>query len=286
MKKTIIASAIAAVVAAPVAFADVKISGSVQVEYNEDTMGTFNDIVFTSSDDLGNGMTASTKMHLVKDGGKDDGSAADGSGNADMTVTIAGDFGSVTVGRQEGFQEGVFDAFASVSAAHGGGLEGTYFDAGVTGFTRDEMIKYVSPSFNGLKVGVTAQDNGSDKTKDTEAMVSYSINGLTVNAGAGSEGANDFENVNVTYKMGDLELRAAHRNIKNASVDKDTTYLAAKYTMGANTLAIGTVGGDSTDAMELSLSHALSKSTNVYISNTNPDGSTASTTFVGVKSAF
>ena len=285
MKKTIIASAIAAAVAAPVAFADVKVSGSVQVEYSEDTMNTYNDIVFSSSDDLGNGMTASTKMHLVKDGGVDDASGTSNK-NADMSVTIAGDFGSVTVGRQEGFQEGVFDAFANVSAAHGGGLEGTYFDAGTAGFTRDEMIKYVSPSFNGLKVGVTAQDNGSDKTKDTEAMVSYSANGLTVNAGAGSEGANDFENVNVTYKMGDLTLKAAHRNINNATVDKDTTYLAAKYTMGANTLAIGTVGGDSTDAMELSLSHALSKSTNVYISNTNPDGSTASSTFVGVKSAF
>ena len=195
MKKTIIASAIAAVVAAPAAMADVSVSGSVQVEYNEDTMGTFNDIVFKSSDDLGNGMSASTKIHLVKDGGVDDLNSTT-SKNADMSVTISGDFGSITAGRQEGFQEGVFDAFVGIAASHGGGLEGTYFDAGVAGFTRDEMLKYVSPSFNGLKVGVTTQDNGSDKTKDSEVMVSFSVAGLSVHAGGGSEGTNDFENVN------------------------------------------------------------------------------------------
>jgi predicted porin len=95
MKKTIIAASIAAVVAAPAAFADVSISGNVMAEFVEDQMFTNNDLVFKSSEDLGNGMKASAKYHLFHDDGN--------SSTADFSVTLSGDFGAFSMGRQEGF---------------------------------------------------------------------------------------------------------------------------------------------------------------------------------------
>jgi predicted porin len=69
MKKTIIASAIAAAVAAPAAFADVKISGMVAYEQSTkddagvstDAGNVYTDLVFTGSEDLGNGLKAGFK---------------------------------------------------------------------------------------------------------------------------------------------------------------------------------------------------------------------------------
>jgi len=73
MKKTLIASAVAAVVAAPAAFADVTISGQINQEFYDaggDTQSDLNsDIVFSGKEDLGNGVTANWKIHTFMDNG-------------------------------------------------------------------------------------------------------------------------------------------------------------------------------------------------------------------------
>jgi len=282
MKKTIIAASIAAVAAAPVAFADVSISGYISAEFVEDEMLTNNDIVFKASEDLGNGMKASAKYHMFTDSTAGGGTT---SGNtADMSITLSGDFGSLTAGRSEGFDEGVFAAFVNIDAAHDADLEGN-FDGGTAVQTRDERLKYVSPSFNGLKVGVTTQDNGTSKFEDKEYMVSYSANGLTVMAGRSDEGTNETTNIAASYKMGDLEVRAAKRDLDVNGVETDATFIGAKYTMGANTLALGPVEGDASDATIVSVAHALSKKTAVYVVNHDVDGG-ASTTLIGLSQKF
>lgn len=290
MKKTIIASAIAAVVAAPAAFADISISGSVQVEYVEDTMETRNDLVIKSSEDLGNGMKASSKFHLVKDDGLDDGTNS-GSKNADFSVTLSGDFGSISAGRMEGFQEGVFNAITGIDGSHDVDLEGNFDGkkaAGASeGFTRDEMIKYVSPSMNGLKLGVTAQDNGTDKFEDTEFMVQYSNAGLTVAANVATESDIDYTTFIAKYKMGDLEVRAASRTEEATAGDLDSTFVGAKYKMGANTFSVGSVSTDNAngDATIVGLAHALSKKTSVYVAHKDNDDSDNQTA-IGMKVKF
>jgi len=282
MKKTIIAASIAAVAAAPVAFADVSISGYISAEFVEDEMLTNNDIVFKASEDLGNGMKASAKYHMFTDSTAGGGTT---SGNtADMSITLSGDFGSLTAGRSEGFDEGVFAAFVNIDAAHDADLEGN-FDGGTAVQTRDERLKYVSPSFNGLKVGVTTQDNGTSKFEDKEYMVSYSANGLTVMAGRSDEGTNETTNIAASYKMGDLEVRAAKRDLDVNGVETDATFIGAKYTMGANTLALGSVEGDASDATIVSVAHALSKKTAVYVVNHDVDGG-ASQTLIGLSQKF
>jgi len=286
MKKTIIAASIAAVVAAPAAFADVSISGSVQVEYIEDTMETRNDIVIKSSEDLGNGMKAGAKMHLVKDDGTDGGS------NGDFSASLSGSFGKISVGRMEGFQEAIFNPITSVDASHDVDLEGNFdgkssTDAQEEGFTRAEMIQYVSPSFNGLTFGVNAQDDGTDKFADTEVMAQYSNAGLTVAVNVASEGTDDFETVIAKYKMGDLELRAGARSHDDGTVEYDSTFIGAKYTMGANTISVGSVStdNDNGDATVVGLAHALSKKTSVYVAHKNSDDADNQTA-IGMKVAF
>jgi len=282
MKKTIIAASIAAAVAAPAAFADVSISGYASAEFVEDTMFVNNDIVFKASEDLGNGMKATAKYHQFTDTNAA-GTGAD-EAMADMSITLSGDFGSLTAGRSEGFDEGVFAAFVNIDASHDLDLEGN-FDGGTAVQTRDERLKYVSPSFNGLKVGVTTQDNGTSKFEDKEYMVSYSANGLMVMAGRSDEGTNETTNIAASYKMGDLEVRAAKRDLDVNGVETDATFIGAKYTMGANTLAIGSVDGDASDATIVSVAHALSKKTSVYVVNHDVDGG-ASTTLIGLSQKF
>jgi predicted porin len=345
MKKTIIAASIAAVAAAPAAFADVKISGYASAEYVEDAMRINNDIVFSASEDLGNGMKAAAKYHMFTDTNHTDNNTPD-SKTADMSVSLSGDFGTVTAGRQEGFDEGVFAAFSNIDASHDADLEG-YFDNGQAVMTRDERLKYVSPSFNGLSIGVNVQDNGTDKTDGSEVMVKYSANGLTVMAGSSDEDTRESTNFAVSYKMGGLELRAAHRNVKVDAtaesssitysvaqeavlvgdvtaaagmaaagdgavqnitadgvavaigdiigtksvtdavdaVDADATFLGAKYTMGANVVALGMVDADEGDANIYSLQHNFSKNTSVYAVVTDPDGAD-NTTLIGIATKF
>jgi hypothetical protein len=213
MKKTIIAASIAAVVAAPAAFADLKISGNVIAEYvttdGASDLMTNNDINLTAKEDLGNGLTATAKLNNAYDDGTQ--------GSGDMSVSLSGDFGAVTLGRIEGFQEGAFDAFVNVDAAHDGDIEGFISEAG---FGRSERAMYVSPSFNGLQLGVTMQDNGDDiDGASTEVMATYSNAGLKVMAGISDvDGGNEYQNVAVSYKMGGLELRAMHRSVDRPAV--------------------------------------------------------------------
>jgi len=323
MKKTIIASAVAAAVAAPAAFADVKIGGMVNPEMvmgeSTDELRVQTDLVFSGSEDLGNGLKASFKYHLVNDtadsttaavagdqvvsattapagtahtvthtvnsSAEVNGDTTVGDSVADLTVTLSGDFGSIAVGRQEGFAEGVGDAFYNIDAAHELDLE-----LGDSVYTRKNgSIKYVSPSFNGLKVGVNSVELAGDTDSQTELMAQYSNNGLgvTVISSDNDNSANDYQIVNVSYKMGDLELRASAREYGN----EDTTMIGAKYSMGANTIAIGSTNNDTAtnDETIVSASHSLSKNTSVYVVFSDAEtaaGADNDTTIVGLRQKF
>jgi hypothetical protein len=225
MKKTLVASAIAAVIAAP-AYADVTISGNVIVEHlgtsGDYDMRTRNDLNLTAVEDLGNGLKATAKLNNVYDDGTQ--------GKGDMNVTLSGDFGSLTAGFAEGFQEGVFDAFANIDAAHDVDLENSINTAS-TEFSRTERFIYMSPSMNGFQVGMTAADDTDSMGAHTEFMAKYSANGLTAMAGvSNAKDGNDYKDFAVEYKMGGLKLRAMHRNvdIKAAAGSTATTISVAQ----------------------------------------------------------
>jgi predicted porin len=321
MKKTIIAAAVAASFAAPAAFADVKISGMINPEFTDkpettaaDTTGTQasvnTDLVFSGSEDLGNGLTASFKYHTFHDDGTD--------ATADMSVSLSGDFGTIAVGRMEPFIESKADAFLSVDASHDLDVEDDRRDIG----RANGAIAFVSPNMNGLTVGVaavagaSATGNGAgtetaaantDDYDVTDIYVQYSAGGLTVFADqAKQEGATAADATTITaygigYKMGDLEARALHRTVENAvndggADDADLTSkgIALKYTMGANTLAIAhnKFSDDAAGVADyketlVSVSHAMSKRTSVYVARQNNDATgDENQTLVGIKHTF
>jgi predicted porin len=261
MKKTIIASAIAAVVAAPAAFADVTISGNVNMELLDQDASTGwdnstnTDLVFSGSEDLGNGMKAGFKYHIFHDDGgavctdttaatpavaaqtaagtvaaQTAASAVASTSStcaadqvADTTVFLSGDFGTITAGRMETQNMAYFHGFAAGDAAHDMTLEDTNGQQG-----RGNAIMYTSPSFNGLSIGVqTVIDQGAatgtdtDNVDTTDLMVKYTNGPLTVAFGETTQkGSTDAEvqNIAVAYSMGDLTLKVLNRDVDNGVV--------------------------------------------------------------------
>jgi len=295
MKKTIVAAAIAAAVAAPAAFADLTVSGQINIEIeNKDGEGDLimdenADIVFAGSEDLGNGMKAFFKIASSPDGG------AEGIGSDDRFVGISGDFGSIKFGRYE-----------TMITSHGNdmanGLASTEIlsveaQPTVSSNTRgNEGVNYTSPNFNGVTVAVGAWMNGiaedtANTNKDwdsTEAMVQYANNGLTVRyvTRNSDEATEDSSVIGANYTMGDLTLGVT--DLSSDDSTEEATIVGAKYTMGANTFAAAYVADHKTAANEgdyiLTAKHSLSKSTTIWVGMEDAAG--VDTTSVGLQHKF
>ena len=266
MKKTLVAAAVAAVVAAPAAsFADVKIGGNVIQEFVSDGDETGSkedgleskaavDLVFSVSEDLGNGMSAFAKIHTLRDNG--------GSGNADQVVGLKGDFGTVVVGRMEDFSEGKVAAMAATDSSDTLSIEpnGSYN----TG-RNEGGIAYVSPSFNGLTFGVAGYalpNMGSNAT----SLTITSINALSANVASsghsvivsGASGTIALQNssakdadanidatdIMIEYANAGLTVRVARENVDakvygaaSSKKDQTTESIGVSYKMGDLTLA-------------------------------------------------
>jgi len=318
MKKTLVAASIAALVAAPAAFADVKISGNVIQEFvsdgddtgtNEDGLDSAAavDLVFSVSEDLGNGMTAFAKIHNLSDNGT--------GSQADQVVGIKGDFGTIVAGRMEDFSEGKVAAMAANDASDTLSIEpnGAYDTARSEG-----GMAYVSPSFNGLTVGIAgyaldnAAGNGRNGNLDgTDIMVEYSNGPLLVRVAqekldSDTAGEQDQKttSIGVQYKMGDVTLKGYQFDVDNgdftATNDVDGYFVGADMKMGANTFAVSyaeednvntvTKGNGQNKSTMFSINHALSKRTSLtaaYRSIDDADaGADRDVTAVGIKHVF
>ena len=281
MKKTIIAAAVSAVVAMP-AMADVSVSGNIYVETGEQgkvsKTENFYDLFVKTSEDLGNGMKVSTVMQLEKDNG----SVSTG---GETSATLSGDFGSIKAGQFETYAENQILAMAATDPSHRVSVEITDGNDG------DERngIRYTSPTVSGLTIGAETFENDGVSS----GFIQYSNGGLTVKAAReGQTSAVDsIDSLAVEYKMDGLTARVVTTDNGTGS---DQTFFGATYTMGANTIGFGVVDGTSgaTGAPEdgdytISLQHAMSKSTSVYIAMQEDDNAdTNDKTIVGLVTKF
>jgi predicted porin len=303
MKKTIIASAIAAVVAAPAAFADVSISGQINVEFSDregsDATGNnHTDVVLSGSEDLGNGMKAGFVWHMVSDG--DGGTTAESfSVGGDKRIDLSGDFGTISAGRMEALIENKIASVANIDASEELDLE--FNPSGDINYGRDAAgLRYTSPNMNGLTFGVEAFADEGDTTNDwdmTAVYAKYSANGLTVQvAQENSDSTNNGDTTafSIQYTMGDIALRAVNMDLDATTTadDAEATVVGATYTMGNNEFAIastvdasGAVSATEGDTI-YSAKHSLSKSTSVYLVHFADDTGNADETVVGVKHSF
>jgi len=317
MKKTIIAAAIATVVAAPIASADVSIAGHVKQTFTKtdsttaiddgDLIGTTtSDLKFTATEDLGNGMTASAQMvfdmdqlQTINPAGTDTIATTQ-----NQTVSLSGGFGTVVLGRMEDFTQSKVLAMADV-------FNGTGNIEPSAGAGRNNGgIAYVSPAMNGLTIGVagfaldnagTTGGNLNDNTFDaTDIALMYSNGPLTVNAAiedhnrvAGGTSTDDIVSIGASYVMGDLSLTAVHSatDAAGAGADLEDTAFIAKYTMGNNQIGIG-VGEDetsataATDETVVELVHNFSSRTKAFVTVYDTDAAEGDSVSFGMKHSF
>jgi len=271
MKKTIIASAVAATFAAPVAFADVTISGQINQEFISTGSADLNsgnntDLVFSGSEDLGNGMKAFWKIHRYFD---DQDTASSVTAELDSTATSG--------------TAGVATAYSLASdSAHTHSVSGTVTDGTSTGTgassmgTAADQIVGLSGDFGSIQVGrfepyteaSIASVANIDASEDLDiedalttantgrkdggvAYTSPNFNGVTVGiqgfteAGATGE---DFGSTTVwaQYSNGGLTVRAASEDNGSGNTDMDS--LAAIYKMdGLEVRLVATDDGTNTN---------------------------------------
>ena len=311
MKKTLIAMGVAAAVVAPIASADVTVSGKVEqtMTWTDSTTGATDELtgatdallVFKGSEDLGNGMTAFADIRSDFDG------AAGAQSTFDTKVGLSGGFGTVVMGRMEDFTESKVLAMVDV-------LGGSSVELGDAAGRQDDAIAYVSPEVApGLSIGVAAfyhDDNTAGEDIEdldaTDIALMYSNGPLTLNIAQEEvkdpTGGDDQEStaVGLGYTFGDLKVAGVYQSIDNlsntAANDQDNMMATAVYTMGANSIAVGwnenelTTGAtdDSTTAFELR--HNFSSRTRAYVGLTSDDYATPAnetdTFYVGMEHSF
>jgi len=286
MKKTIVAAAIAAAVAAPAAFADVSISGQINMEWYKTNSGDLSgdrnsDLSFKASEDLGNGMKAFAQFDMTAD--SDD--TANGNSLSQDAATnkigLSGDFGSIAMGRMETFIENKVAAMAANDASD-------YLSNEVSasqGAHGENTIEYISPSINGIKVAISAiGDSAGDNLDTTQVGIEYSNGPLLVRAAASDDNGVDETAVGISYTMGDLKA-----SVVTADDNTQTeTWVGVSYTMGANTIAVSTTDSD-TAANEdtiFSVKHAMSKNTAIYLAHESDGAANSDTTLVGMQVKF
>jgi hypothetical protein len=282
MKKTIVAAAVAALTAAP-AFADVTISGAVQVEAGEEGSGgassikTKSDIFFKGSEDLGNGMKAGFLIQRTAD----DQSAV--SSGSDRFVTLSTGTVNVKAGYFEHYMESSIGGAAANDAAHDVSNEISVGEINTSSTNAGDSVEVSFSPMAGATVGYQLGDNA-----DT-VFAQYSNGGLMVRvAQENNASEKDILGIVAQYKLDDLTLRVVDMD---NDADADQTWLGAEYTMGANTFGVSVVDGNGDGAddgdMTVSLKHALSKRTNVYIAHGSDDDTSANDeTLVGIKHSF
>jgi len=281
MKKTMIAMAVAGVVAAPMASADVAVSG--QLKYtlattengNDLSPSTDNAVSFNTSEDLGNGLTAFGSLTIDSDAGS---SAANGM-EKDAKLGIKGDFGTVVMGRMEYLTEGVVSAMMDDGlASHSAGAQ---LETALTAFGRDMAVAYVSPTVSGFHVGL-AGTNAADTNSftNTDILVAYDNGPLSLKAARASvDAAEDYTVTTMggSYKMGDLKLSAltASKDFDGTSTDLDDSMVRLDYTMGNNSFILGMLDEDSTggsdDITSVKATHKFSARTAAWIGHRSKD---------------
>jgi hypothetical protein len=229
MKKSLIALAVAA--ALPVAAqADVTLSGSVSAEY---TLGsnlaptTEASLSASSSEVLSNGMTATASFDVL---GND----------AQGTISLAGDFGTVTGGTGAATLSDVADSSATETDDEDADLNGISYAGSVAGldvhvmagsFDEDDtagttLVDYVkygaSYDLNGLTI--SGSSTSEDDVAETSLSASYSFGDLTVSA-TKDEDADAVVKAAYSATMGDLAVSVS-------AASDDTWDLTATYTLG------------------------------------------------------
>jgi predicted porin len=255
MKKTLIA--LAAVAVTSTAMAQVTISGKLTFDAMEnsktttqvgtaaattsttDSTGAQNGLTtsefqVSGKEDLGSGITASFQVNS--------GMAGTGIGDRDTYLNLAGDFGSVRVGRfipaaSYGYYGYSGAATTQVGSVYNIGTAGSSSRIDTTGvlntagtFERNSnQLQYSSPSFNGLtfnvNYGSTSTDTsaylGEASTKQQGFSVAYASGPLSIAAGKNTR---------------NVDAEGSSATASGVKIEGDLDWIGVKYNMGVAVL--------------------------------------------------
>lgn len=217
-------------------FGSEKIAGVSQTVVNDGGLSQSR-IGVSVKEDLGAGLSA---FAVIEGAVALDGGAGGLGANRKSVVGLSGDFGAVSLGRQntplENAIENTIDAqgnsaFSAVYAAVGG----TAAAAGVTMNTYGNSVRYDSPNFDGFS-GSVQLGFGENKTATTSADRGVSLN--------------------LTYANGPVAVAFAHQSDKFGGTTDRTTTVGGSYDFGPAKLNLGY--GRTTDVIGTNDGRALS----------------------------
>jgi predicted porin len=298
MKKTILASAIAAATFSGAAMAQSTLSAS-ELAAKMDSMPTVYGniqyaITHTNVDGGGsevkhfdNGTTLGVKHdHEVAPGitgffklelediNADDKSGSNGIDGLDEAyIGIKGDsFGQVWVGSDDSMYESAIDEIYNFHEV-GSDIQGNY-DTG-----EGDLIQYLSPSFSGLTFGAAVQFNGDNDAKDGDKSFPYQLAAmyevdaleLAFAIDSNDNGNGNNENtygLRASYNLDNLRLTGSYETRKDVA---DIFGVMGVYTMGKNQFALSyqlnddDESGDKNDTIILQALHNVSDHMYVYV---------------------
>jgi len=206
MNKKLLVAAIAGTLAAPIAIADVAVSGSIRVALSGDSDGadtawtvgnSGSRLRFKASEDLGNGQSAYVNYEFGVDAGK--GAIQTGDRSRLTEVGIKGGWGSIAMGSVWSTQWSMVGTHIDKSQAYGGqGYQGQY--------RMNHAIRYKT-SMGAMNLGVDVQmPSGGDDIDRTTVGLGGSMGSLTYGMAWQDNGDSDYTGIGFGTKMGDLSI--------------------------------------------------------------------------------
>lgn len=266
MNKKLLVAAIAGTLAAPIAIADVAVSGSIRVGLQGASDGTDTTwqvrnggsrLRFKASEDLGNGQAAYVTYEFGVDAGG--GSIGGGSRNRLTEVGIKGGWGKLSMGSQWSTQWNMVGTHIDKSQAFGGqGYQGQY--------RMNNSVRYQT-SMGALAVGIDAQmRSGGDDIDSATVGFGGSMGSLKYGVAWRDNGESDYTGIGFGTKMGDIKLSGGWSSVDggNSGSNINIGGLAGMW------WSYGKVsGGDG--ALVATYIHKVSKSTSVRIEGRSQD---------------
>ena len=260
MNKKLLAAAIAGTLAAPIAIADVAVSGSIRVGVQGASDGTDTTwqvrnggsrLRFKASEDLGNGQTAYVTYEFGVDAGG--GSIGGGARNRLTEVGIKGGWGSLSMGSQWSTQWNMVGTHIDKSNAFGGqGYQGQY--------RMNNSVRYKT-SMGALSVGIDGQMRaGGDDIDSATVGFGGSMGALKYGVAWRDNGDSDYTGIGFGTKMGDLSLSGGWSDVDggNSGSNINIGRIAGIW------MSYGKVSG-SDGALVANYHHKVGKSTTVRI---------------------
>jgi len=314
MRKFLLSSTslVAAATIASYASADVSVSGNFDWKYSNissnvaasdgTSMGQDHEVVISFSNKTDSGLTISGRYDVD----------ADTDGIDESSISIAGGFGTITLGANDGVADafGVTEQdlindephlskFGSYASASSTATIGIATNAGETAASGDaNKIAYITPSFGGFKAGYSMADAGvgtaTTNTTDMGFSYSFPLEGGSVLAEYnqstkdGTTTAAEFKSTNygVTVTMGAVSFIASTSTAEEATAgsnalteDIEANGFAVKYDLGGGlTIAASTM--ESEDAIDKSGANKEKYSSNIgEVSYSIAPGLTANITY-------